>query len=309
MRLIGTCPIIFGFLLPVFAQDSAQESATAQNQKPEDQPASRQATDSTLKVKPGSPALKNRDLYEQTGYLRPFMRMPQYVLRDQKSIWTSPFHTTRRDVKWWIIFGGATGALIAADKSIQKALPSSSSEWVTVGNRASDVGSAYSLIPISAAFYFIGAGTHDEKFRETGLLSFETLIDTSLAVEALKLVADRSRPYQDSGKGRFEANPGGRWSSGFPSGHAITSWALASIVAHEYPHPVIIPIVAYGLAATVAVSRVGARQHFPGDVLAGSAMGWFIGDFVYGRRHNEDLDRKKTTTQAVLEHIRIGGIQ
>ena len=257
-------------------------------------------------MKPGSPALKDKDLYNQTGYLHPFIRMPQYVLWDQKSIWTSPFHTTRRDVKWWILFGGATGALIAADKSIDKALPNSST-LVSVSNHASDVGSAYSLIPISAAFYFIGAGTQDEKFRETGLLSFETLIDTSLAVEALKLVADRSRPYQDTAKGRFEDSPN-RWSSGFPSGHAISSWALASVIAHEYPHPLIIPITAYALASTVVVARVGARQHFPGDVIAGSAMGWFIGDFVYGKRHNQDLDRKKTAMHKILDHIGIGGI-
>jgi membrane-associated phospholipid phosphatase len=281
--------IFFGFILAL----SAQESTPPGN-------------DSTLQVKPGSPVLKDKDLYEQTGYIHPFIRMPQYVLKDQKSIWTSPFHTSRKDIKWWILFGGATGALIAADKSIDKALPTSST-IVSVSNHASDIGSAYSLIPISAAFYFIGAGTHDEKFRETGLLSFETLIDTSLAVEALKLVADRSRPYQDGAKGRFEDDPN-RWSSGFPSGHAISTWALASVIAHEYPHPLIIPITAYALATTVVVARVGARQHFPGDVMAGSAMGWFIGDFVYGKRHNEDVNRKKTAMHKILDHVGVGGI-
>jgi membrane-associated phospholipid phosphatase len=290
----------------------AQEPENAQetNQKPAaNSGGSPAAGDSTLGVKPGAQVLKDKDFYDQTGLAHPFVRMPQYVLRDQKSIWTSPFHTRKRDLKWWILFGGATGALIAADKSIEKKVPAPSSEFVNVNNRISDIGSAYSLIPISAAFYFIGTGTHDEKFRETGLLSFEALIDTSLVVEGLKLVADRSRPYQDGGKGRFEDNPGGRWSSGFPSGHAISSWALASIVAHEYPHPVIIPITAYLLAATVAAGRVGARQHFPGDVVAGSAMGWFIGDFVYGKRHNRDVGGKRTVAEAVLDHISVGGIQ
>jgi membrane-associated phospholipid phosphatase len=271
--------------------------------------ASAKSGDSVLGVKPGSPAIKDKDLYDQTGFFHPFVRMPKYVFSDQRSIWTSPFHTSRKDIKWWILFGGATGALIAADKSLEKNVPAASSQFVTVSNRISDVGSAYSLIPISAAFYFIGSGTHEERFRETGLLSFEALLDTGVVVEALKLVADRSRPYQDSAKGRFEDNPSGRWSSGFPSGHSISSWALASVVAHEYPHPLIIPIAAYALAATVAAGRVGARQHFPGDVVAGSAMGWFIGDFVYGKRHNQDVGGKKTIAQNVLDHIGIGGIQ
>jgi hypothetical protein len=36
-------------------------------------------------------------------------------------------------------------------------------------------------------------------------------------------------------------------------------------------------------------------------------MGWFIGDFAYGKRHNRELDQKPTAAQRVLEHIRIGG--
>jgi hypothetical protein len=35
-------------------------------------------------------------------------------------------------------------------------------------------------------------------------------------------------------------------------------------------------------------SRLAARQHFASDVLIGSAMGWFIGDYVFARRHNRD---------------------
>jgi membrane-associated phospholipid phosphatase len=118
-------------------------------------------------------------------------------------------------------------------------------------------------------------------------------------------VADRARPYESNGKGRFEDSPGSRLSSGFPSGHAISTWALASVIAHQYPHPRIIPILAYGLAGTVVVARVGARQHFPSDVVAGSAMGWFIGDYVYGRRHNGALG-KLTFAQKILDHISIG---
>jgi len=51
------------------------------------------------------------------------------------------------------------------------------------------VGSAYSLIPISAGFYFIGTAAHHDRFRETGLLCFEALIDSNLVVEPLKLAA------------------------------------------------------------------------------------------------------------------------
>lgn len=185
-----------------------------------------------------------------------------------------------------------------------KELPNSSSQ-VSVSTWGSRFGTAYSLIPISAGFYFIGTGAHAERLRETGLLCFEALIDSSLAEEAMKLAANRARPLENDGKGHFEDSPSGRWNSGFPSGHAINTWAMASVVAHQYPHPRIVPILAYGLAASVAVARVGARKHFPGDAVAGSAMGWFIGDYVYGRRHNPELDRKPAAAQKILDHVRI----
>ena len=279
-------------------QTSDQQPITP---KPQDQT----QQDSTIQVEPGPPVIKQKDIWNETGIFHPFVRMPKYILQDQKAIWTSPIHTVKADVKYWVIFGAATAALVATDRWTVKQLPNSSSQ-VSVSTWGSRVGSAYSLIPITAGFYFIGSGTHEERFRETGLIGFETLIDSSLVVEAIKLVSDRARPLESDGKGHFEDSPNGRWSSGFPSGHAINVWALASVVAHQYPHPRIVPILAYGLASTVVVARVGARQHFPGDVVAGSAMGWFIGDYVYGKRHNRELDRKRNVVQKVLDQVHLG---
>jgi membrane-associated phospholipid phosphatase len=261
-------------------------------------------TDPVIDVKPGPQAIKDKDLWEKSGWLHPFRRMPGYIAHDQKAIWTSPVHTSRSDIKWWAIFGGTTAALIATDHWTVKQLPNSSSQ-VSVSNWGSRFGSAYSLIPISAGFYFIGTGGHDERLRETGLIAFETLIDANLVAEAIKLAADRARPLEGNGRGQFGDSPNGRWNSSFPSGHAINTWALASVIAHEYPKPLVY-VIAYGLASTVTVARVGARKHFPGDVLAGGAMGWFLGDYIYGRRHNRALDHKTPVARRVLEHVRLG---
>ena len=261
--------------------------------------------DSTVEVKPGPPVIKQKDIWNETGFFHPFVRMPKYILKDQKAIWTSPFHTVKKDAKWWLIFGAATATLVATDQYAVKQLPNSSSQ-VSVGTWASRFGSAYSLVPISAGFYVIGTARHEERFRETGLICFEALIDATLAVTAIKLVADRARPLEADGKGHFEDSPNGRWNSGFPSGHAISSWAMASVIAHQYPHPRIIPIMAYALATTVVAARVGARKHFPGDVMAGSAMGWFVGDYTYGKRHNRALDHKPTAAEKIMDHLQFG---
>jgi membrane-associated phospholipid phosphatase len=66
-------------------------------------------------------------------------------------------------------------------------------------------------------------------------------------------------------------------------------------------------VIAYGLASTVVVARVGARKHFPGDVLAGGAMGWFMGDYVYGKRHNHELDKNRSVGRRIFDHVRFSG--
>jgi hypothetical protein len=48
--------------------------------------------------------------------------------------------------------------------------------------------------------------------------------------------------------------------------------------------------VAYGLASTVSFSRIHARQHFPSDVLVGSALGYLIARSIYTRRHEPQLN-------------------
>lgn len=217
---------------------------------------------------------------------QPFRHLPKLIGQDQARIWTSPLHTSRRDLKWWVLFGGATGALIAADRHISAGLPNTAGQ-VSAGTWVSRFGAAYTLIPLTAGACVAGVLRHDDPLRDTGMLAAESLIDANLVSEAIKLAADRQRPLEGAGGGHFEAGPS-RWSAGFPSGHAISTWALASVIAHQYPRTWV-KVAAYGAAAAVSLARVGARRHFPGDVMAGAAMGWFIGDFVYIHRARAGL--------------------
>ena len=293
--------------VPAFGQAQAQtepDGNQAQDQA-HDQGAAREANPSALGVAPGTEAIKNKDLYEQSGFWHPFRRMPGFVLTDQKRIWTSPFHTSRKDAKWWLIFGGATAGLIAADKHISHAAPNSAT-LTSLGNDVSYLGEAYTLIPIAAGFYVAGSASESERFREAGLLSFESLTDATVVVLALKSITNRARPLEGNGDGEFGASKRPRYNSSFPSGHSIETFALASIFAHEYRHTLWVQILAYGYAGGVVGARLAANQHFPGDVMAGGALGWFIGDYVYGKRHNPELDPPGKMS-SIASHIRLGG--
>ena len=131
-------------------------------------------------------SLSRKTFMTATGYFHPFVRMPKYIWQDQKAIWTSPFHTSKRDMKWWLIFGGATGALIASDKYVSRNAPNTPT-LNTLGNDVSYLGEAYTLLPIASGFYFLGTAYGSDHFRETGLLSFEALADVTILQFALEI--------------------------------------------------------------------------------------------------------------------------
>jgi hypothetical protein len=131
------------------------------------------------------------------------------------------------------------------------------------------------LIPLVAGSYVYGAWRDNPKGREIGVLGTESLLDSLIVAGVLKEVFRRNRPD--------EKNPSDFWGGGtsFPSGHAIQIWAIASLLDHEYKHKRIVGITAYGLAGTVSAARIAAQKHFASDVVAGGAMGWFIGRYVF----------------------------
>jgi membrane-associated phospholipid phosphatase len=196
------------------------------------------------------------------------------VLLDQRDICTSPFHMKREEAKYLLLFGAATGALIATDHKISRQLPESGTS-VDVGLNVSRAGQFYSVYPFAGALFLLGASREDEKLRDTGALGVQALVDADIVFSVFKVVARRERPLENGGGGHFEH--GG---TDFPSGHAAQAWAIASVVAHEYGNHKWVPFAAYGYATLVSASRVAAREHFPSDVLVGGALGYFIGRFV-----------------------------
>lgn len=250
----------------------------------------------------GGPAVKPEP---EDRPVAPWSRLPKYFLEDQKNIWTSPLRTSRSDAKWWVIFGTATLALIATDKTTSEGLPNSSDQ-IEVAKVASQVGASYTLFGLSGAAYLAGAWKKDDHLRETGFLTAEAVANAWVVDTALKAITRRERPTEGSGDGRFFKESGSIGESSFPSGHAMTVWAAASVVAHQYPHSIPVRIAAYGTAATVVGARFAARKHFASDVVAGAALGWFIGDYVFARRHNPALDPPRSRLRRAMSHVRIG---
>lgn len=204
------------------------------------------------------------------------------LAEDQKEIWTSPTRLQLSDADWLLPLGIAIGGSLATDTEVSKHLSNSPSH-LNYSNDFSNYGIG-ALVGVDAGLYFWGRLTHDDHKREAGYLAGEAAINSLALTYAAKYAFERERPMQDDFQGRF-------WQSGgdsFPSEHAAAAWSVASVLAHEYPGP-LTSLFAYGMASAIGASRVSAKQHFPADVLVGSAIGWFVGQEVYRHHHDPEL--------------------
>jgi len=216
---------------------------------------------------------------------------PQRILLDQKAIWTSPLHIKPIDGTWLLPLAAATGILIGSDQHTMTDLIRINANDQRHFKTISDAGvGALGFFPASMYLWSL---SHDSpQAHETAILTGEALVDSLAVNQVFKVVTRRDRPNVNNAQGDFfSSSP---FNSSFPSDHATAAWAMASVLGDEYPGWLMRTAV-YGLATGVSFSRVFAEQHFPSDVLVGSATGWLIGHYVYRAHHNFTLNPFDTT--------------
>jgi len=212
------------------------------------------------------------------------------IAEDQKAVWIGAKNVRWVDADWLVPLGGAAAAMFVTDSSYSRHL-SNSPNRIKYSKDLSNYGFA-SMIGIGGGLYVWGHLTHDDHKIETGILAGEAAIDSLVPVYAMKYAFGRERPLQDNYRGRF-----GQGGVSFPSEHAAAVWSIASVIAHEYPGP-LTSLFVYGLASAVSASRITAKQHFPSDVLIGSAIGWFEGMYVYRKHHDPRIGGGEWETYA-----------
>ena len=215
--------------------------------------------------KPTATAMQKQNGRGQMGLVERFAD-------DQRSVWTSPARLRFSDTEWLIPAGGFAAALFVTDRDFSAHLshdPKTMNHYKTLSNAG--IGA---LVGGAGGLWLLGHVRHDEHWSETGFLAGEAALNSLVMIEGLKYSLRRERPFQGNGSGSFFQ--GG---TSFPSEHAAAAWAVAGVIAHEYPGP-LTKLLAYGAASAVSYSRVRGRQHFPSDVFIGAALGYSVSHFV-----------------------------
>ena len=141
---------------------------------------------------------------------------------------------------------------------------SGSSDLGTVLGPGEELGAARTQAVAAVATYAIGRLTNHPRTSAIGadLISAQILTQTTTMV--VKMAAGRTRP---DGTG-----------FSFPSGHASTAFATATVLQRHLGWKAGIP--AYAMATYVAASRIQVKRHFLSDVAFGAAVGIMAGRTV-----------------------------
>jgi membrane-associated phospholipid phosphatase len=159
---------------------------------------------------------------------------------------------------------------------------------------------------VAASLYVIGRRGGNAHVEDIGLHAAESILLADLVTGAIKVVAGRARPEVDVNNPRdFQLFRGWKGSAfqSFPSGHTTSAFAFAATMSSELARwqpgtrwtagPIF-----YTGAALVGASRMYNNKHWASDVLAGAAIGTFVGTKVVRFQHSHPgnwLDRKFLT--------------
>lgn len=222
----------------------------------------------------------------------PFLKA---LLADEGIIWTAPFHFKG---KHWLTLGGAaliTGILISNDEGIYRGFKKyqENNGWVDwLSPKITVLGDGGLNLGIGGLFLLGGLAFENRKAFDTGKLTVMSLIHVSIMVQMLKHLTGRQRPEID-GSDKWSGPTGAvkRYNErfalydSFPSGHTITAWATATVIAEMYRETVWVPAVCYSLATMVGLSRLTEDAHWMSDVFVGALLGYAISRYVVARRH------------------------
>lgn len=207
-------------------------------------------------------------------------RSVRRVLEDHRQLYKAPFKIS--NLKWDALALGGTAVLLIEDRNIENKLPGTHYQFYQDTSNIAIGGLSATL----AGVWIYGIKTGNQHARETGVLELETLVNTFLIYTPMQLIAGRQRPQEGNGHGDFLRHHG--INTSFPGGHAMFTWAMATVVAHEYSQPWV-QVLAYTAAFALTSSRFLARDHWASDMWLGSALGMGIGAHIFHSRCDPDL--------------------
>lgn len=178
------------------------------------------------------------------------------------------------DAKWILLTGaGLTVAVIATQDSLSGPWERWTARNRPLGKYAKYGDAMGQMLPnaLYAGGMLIGSYFGGEEALGRAWMMAEATIYASLIGQILKMQISEGRPYYSE------------TGSSFPSGHSLTAFSFAGVVAAEHGWYYGVPAMA--LATFVGYSRINDNQHRTHDVVAGATIGLTCAYGIYYSHH------------------------
>jgi hypothetical protein len=149
--------------------------------------------------------------------------------------------------------------------------------WGTYLDVTNEIGGPLAVIPLIGIFE-ASLFTNDTRFQDAAFTSLQAWVYAGVLAGAMKTIFGRSRPETGGDPGDYGFFSGHR---SYPSGHTTAAFAIVTPWVMYYPH-----IATYGLFAlstSTAIARIALDKHWPTDVIAGAALGYFTARWLVDR--------------------------
>ncbi len=138
--------------------------------------------------------------------------------------------------------------------------------------------------------YLVGCISHNNHIKHMAMLTAKSVVISGATTFVLQALTGRHDPYEVNNPKNW-SGPGNLSYDSYPSEHTTLAFSTATMIALEYPRPIIIPIAAYSLATVTALGRINGNYHWGSDILMGAAIGYFTSRLIF-RHNNWDKCRK-----------------
>jgi hypothetical protein len=132
------------------------------------------------------------------------------------------------------------------------------------------IGHPWTQFGATALWYAISKKNQDDLSQERAKSMIAALSVAGVTTFGLKAIRDNEAPN------------GKDWA--WPSGHAASSFTVASMLDEFYGPKVGVP--AYALASLISYRMLDTGDHWTSDIIFGAAIGWVVGH-TFGAKHKE----------------------
>lgn len=212
------------------------------------------------------------ELSETSGYLLESATIniedwPNRIIEDTKETFLKPDNMIAL-----LLAGGASIAMHSsgADKELAENFDNPRVFHGFADESLNIIGSPWTHLAASSLWYATSAKNQDEFNKQRAGAMLRALGVTSVITMSLKAIRDNESPN------------GKKWA--WPSGHAASSFTVASVLDEFYGPRVGIP--SYAVASLVSYRMIDSGDHWGSDIVFGATLGWVVGHTFAGK-HKE----------------------